>query len=156
MTGLPWWLWVVAFYCLTVGIQTLSDRWVSLWRLWALPLVVLGLKSICFVHSPWLMILGSAFGGVLGSIYAQGVVLEWSKQRPWSILIPGGKTTFTVMFVFVLFKISLGGLFALGVLDAMTWQPLDWGGVAIFTGYNVSKVVNWTWRLWRWRRSADF
>lgn len=148
MLGLPWWIWIVCGYVVSMGVDSLKDRWVKWWRLWMFPIIVLAIK-IQNVHTwPWVMCSGAVLGGILGLLYAKTVRLQWSRHHPGCVGIPGGLLTFVVMVSFVLFKIAVGTLLARGLVDTALWKPVEVGVGAVFTGYNVTKVANWTWRSW--------
>lgn len=148
-SAMNWWMMIVGAYAISMGVMALKDRWVKLRRLWILPIAIIGIKSAKFVASPIVMSLGLGLGSVLGLWYAKRVPIKWRKRGQREVWIPGGQTTLVVMLSFVLVKSVTGVLMARGGLDAGLWSTVDAGVGAVFTGYNVAKVTNWTLRSMR-------
>lgn len=153
----PWWVYLILYYCIRVGIRASRTSIVPVWKVVIIPLVFLSMSghtlftSFTLTTFVWACYLGGLLAGMLlGAL--QGYYQRISVDRTHYLLeIPGTWTTMIIIALIFISKYYFG--YRLGSDPALAHQPsfelpmlLVMGATS---GLFVGRVLFYFYRLYR-------
>lgn len=146
VTGTPFYVWPLLAYTLFVGIRNTKARAVSLLSLFALPLVLLGLKYQVILSQDGITFLIMLALASTASFFLHDTRSVTILKNLRSLRVPGNYTTLPLLIAFFCMKYYCGYLRAVAPDLALTYSFIENAASGLFSGYFLGRAARYAYK----------